>query len=130
MLMPRGSLRISTFGKKVCAAHSLTVALVLMALARVAGGYSRAIVNVAACDGSPPVRALLYTATTANPNFIAAPITDPAAAAAIIARAHGPSGPNRIYLEKLAHWLTCVGETDAHIEQLMQSLPPAPPPPP
>ena len=76
------------------------------------------------CDGSPPVRALLYTATATNPNFTAEPIANPAAAAAIIGRAHGPSGPNRIYLERLAQWLTEVGEADAHIEQLMQLLPP------
>ena len=43
------------------------------------GGYSRAVVEVAPCDGSPPVRALLYTATTDNPNFTADPVAAPCA---------------------------------------------------
>lgn len=86
------------------------------------GGYSRAIVDVHPCDGSPSVQALLYTANTKNPNFTAAPITDAAAAAAIIAQAHGPSGPNREYLEKLAHFLKEVEEENAHVEALMRFM--------
>lgn len=89
------------------------------------GGYSRAVVDVAPSDGSPPFRALLYRGNSANPNFTAAPIRDIPGAAATIATAHGPSGPNRAYLEKLASWLEEVGEDDEHVAALMRHLPDA-----
>lgn len=47
-----------------------------------------------------PIRALLYTGTTDNPNFSMSPSVEDAAA--IIASAVGPSGPNSEYL--LALW--------------------------
>ena len=88
------------------------------------GGYSRAVVQVQPSDGSPSVRALLYTGNSENPNFTPEPIRNVAAAAATIATAHGPSGPNRAYLEHLATWLQEVGEEDEHVAALMRHMPP------
>ncbi|KAJ8603730.1 hypothetical protein CTAYLR_000237 [Chrysophaeum taylorii] len=72
------------------------------------GGYTRAIADVrleGAEDGAS-IRALVYSATIDNPNFVPRFVTDdPAAldeAAAIIATTRGPSGPNNEYLYKLA----------------------------
>jgi len=69
------------------------------------GGYTRKIAEVHLHDGST-VRALVYSATRSNPNFVEhLASTDPAAldeAAAIIAFAKGPSGPNKEYLLLLA----------------------------
>lgn len=58
-------------------------------------------------DGSPvcveaPKRALLYTATTDNPNFSLPSVEE---AANTIASAVGPSGPNRDYLFSLSEYL-------------------------
>ena len=88
------------------------------------GGYSRDIVEVHPAAGGTPVRALVYSATTSNPGFSAEAITDEAAAAKTIAAAHGPSGPNREYLVRMAQWLEEVGETDEHVAALMRELPP------
>ena len=82
------------------------------------GGYTREIVEVTPIDRSEPVQALLYTATPDNPNFERSALTDAAAAAAVIARAHGPSGANSEYLFGLAKFLSSVGVVDAHVENL------------
>lgn len=50
-----------------------------------------------------PTRALLYTATTDNPNFCLSPTLEDAAAT--IASAEGPSGPNHEYLFLLSEYL-------------------------
>jgi len=81
------------------------------------GGYTRAIVEVQRPD-LPSVDALLYTANPSNPNFFMA---EPSEAAAIIATAVGPSGPNLVYFERLAEWLDSVGEVDPHID-LIRSI--------
>lgn len=46
--------------------------------------------------------------------------------AAQIARAHGPSGPNRDYLLNLAAALEAMGVEDAHISDLIRHLPATP----
>jgi cation transport regulator ChaC len=86
------------------------------------GGYTRSVVDVAPADGAPTVRALLYTANAENPGFDARAVADPAAAARTIRDAVGPSGPNRVYLERLAAWLTSMGESDGHVDELMAHL--------
>lgn len=53
-------------------------------------------------------RALLYTATTDNPNFYLSPTLEETAAT--IASAVGPSGPNREYLFFLSEYLEKVGQ--------------------
>jgi cation transport protein ChaC len=92
------------------------------------GGYTREIVTIypqqlAGIPPSPPVRALLYSATPDNPNFDPDALRDVQGAATTIAAAIGPSGPNREYLERLAHWLQEVGERDEHVEAIMRLLP-------
>ena len=97
------------------------------------GGYTREIIEVfpqqlptAGVEEPPqPVRALLYSATSENPGFDPDALHDTSRAAATIGAAHGPSGPNREYLERLAHWLQEVDERDEHVEQLMSLLPAA-----
>mmetsp|Transcript_60867 Transcript_60867/g.135623 ORF Transcript_60867/g.135623 Transcript_60867/m.135623 type:complete len:124 (-) Transcript_60867:245-616(-) len=80
------------------------------------GGYTRAVIQVARPDDpTVTVRALLYTANPANPNFYEAPLEE---AARIITSAVGPSGPNLEYFDRLAEWLTSVGEEDAHIDAI------------
>lgn len=95
------------------------------------GGYTREIIEVYP-QGSPgtagndehvqPVRALLYSATPDNPGFDPKALSDLPSAAATIGSAHGPSGPNREYLERLALWLKEVDEPDEHIEALVGLL--------
>ena len=81
------------------------------------GGYTRDLVEVAPAKGvGPAVRALLYTANPANPNFFPVCLTESLdAAAQIIARAHGPSGPNDEYLYRLSDFLDSVEERDEHV---------------
>jgi cation transport regulator ChaC len=50
------------------------------------------------------VQALLYSGTTDNPNFWLAPTDE---AAAVIAKAVGPSGSSVDYLFSLAEYLRC-----------------------
>ena len=89
------------------------------------GGYTREVIEVYPGDASrPPVRALLYAATPDNPGFRAAALRDLPASARTIGSAHGPSGPNREYLEKMAAWLKEQGEEDTHVEELVRLMPP------
>lgn len=95
------------------------------------GGYTRAVVDIFRADGlngdgggSPaaaaaaaaPKQALLYTATTSNPNFYLSPTVEEAADT--IASAVGPSGPNHEYLFHLAEYLKKVGHPDAYLTEL------------
>jgi cation transport regulator ChaC len=76
------------------------------------GGYTRSVVEVH-CEPQPGdtyvpgeiVQALLYSGTTDNPNFWLAPTDE---AAAVIAKAVGPSGSSVDYLFSLAEYLRCV----------------------
>ena len=87
------------------------------------GGYTRELIDVYPRGESTAVKALLYSATPENPGFCVEMIGDPATASAIIGRAHGPSGPNREYLLKMAQWLEQVEERDDHIEALVRLMP-------
>ena len=96
------------------------VAAVLDALDfREKGGYTRAVVDVHPAGTGAPVRALLYTANPSNPHFY---LPAPQEAAQIIARAIGPSGPNRDYLLNLAEWLAANRLEDEHIRQLCKLM--------
>lgn len=88
------------------------------------GGYTRELIEFQPRDGSPPVSALLYSATPDNPNFTAEAIADQATAAYTIGTAVGPSGPNRDYLLNLSRWLQSVGEADEYIDELVSKMPP------
>jgi cation transport regulator ChaC len=96
------------------------------------GGYTRAVVEVLAADGTA-LRALLYTGNSSNPNLDPAQsIGSTAGIAALIAKAKGPSGPNADYLRKLAAYLRSVGSKDAHVfglerqvEELLRAAPAA-----
>ena len=68
-----------------------------------------------------PVRALLYTANSANPGFCTPTLEE---ASATISTAVGPSGPNRDYLLNLAAWLQVVDEPDEHVAGLVRLLAP------
>jgi cation transport regulator ChaC len=87
------------------------------------GGYVRELVDVTPSDKTrATVRALLYTATPDNPNFFPFAVRDVEAAARIIARTTGPSGPNVDYLYALAQFLQTEGERDAHVEGLTEAV--------
>ena len=82
------------------------------------GGYTKAVVDATSLDGARTVRALIYTANSANPLFMgggALQGTAPAEVAARIHRAVGPSGPNHEYLFALADYLRKVGANDPHV---------------
>eukprot|EP00965_Chrysotila_dentata_P203853 6181987-Pleurochrysis_carterae.AAC.1 len=84
-----------------------------------ARSYTRELVDVFPFKGDgPPVKALLYTGTPDNPNFTPRPISDVEFAAATIAKAVGPSGPNAEYLFELETFLNSVGEHCGYIERL------------
>ena len=87
------------------------------------GGYSRDVVDVeraSADGGAGSVRALVYSATPDNPNFVRPTSID--AAAATVAAAVGPSGPNPEYVFALERWLREVGEEDAHVFELAEAV--------
>ena len=66
------------------------------------------------------MRALVYSATPENPNFVRPTSVD--AAAATVAAAVGPSGPNPEYVFALERWLREVGEEDAHVFELAEAV--------
>jgi cation transport regulator ChaC len=90
-------------------------------------GYLREVTPLHFDDGAQPAGAdgLVYLATEDNAAFLGdAPH---GVIAEQIARAHGPSGPNRDYLLNLAASLEAMGVEDAHIRELVHHLPATPP---
>jgi cation transport protein ChaC len=83
------------------------------------GGYSRSVVDVTTPEGRS-IRALLYAGTVDNPNFNLC--NDLNRVAEIIHTAHGPSGPNKEYLFKLADFLREAGNHDDHVMSLDESV--------
>eukprot|EP00903_Cladosiphon_okamuranus_P010190 g9649.t1 len=98
------------------------------------GGYTRATVDVFPTGGpqqeggggdvsgarsvgasTAPKHAVLYTATTDNPNFSLSCLED---VADTIASAVGPSGRNSEYLFALSEYLQKVGTPDPHLNEL------------
>ncbi|MDJ0840123.1 MAG: gamma-glutamylcyclotransferase [Acidobacteriota bacterium] len=68
----------------------------------------------------PPFQVLVYRASMENPNYLGpAPMRDMARQ---ILHAHGPSGPNREYLERLAQYLEAHDLKDDHVTELARHL--------
>ena len=76
-------------------------------------GYLRLETDISFDDGSDSVLGLVYIATEDNAAFLGAASEQEIARQ--IARAVGPSGPNKDYLIKLAHALKEMGKHDAHV---------------
>lgn len=75
-------------------------------------GYLRLATDISFDDGSA-IEALVYIATEENAAFLGE--ASEMAIAVHIARACGPSGPNRDYLFALAQALRDMGKQDAHV---------------
>jgi len=84
------------------------------------GGYRRLRVAIELATGRVP--GLLYQAREDNPNYLG-----PASLAAIatqVAGAHGPSGSNREYVERLARALRELGAEDDHVFGVKERIDP------
>jgi cation transport regulator ChaC len=84
------------------------------------GGYARHDVDVHVHGRGSPLRALVYIATEANPEYLGP--AAPAAIAAQIRNARGPSGPNVEYLLRLAEALHAIDVEDEHVHGLVDAL--------
>jgi cation transport regulator ChaC len=85
------------------------------------GGYERHFATVRRDDGLVIAeQALVYVATRDNPNWGGPAPTDEIAR--IIARSHGPSGPNIEYLLRLAQWLREIDALDEHVFELERAV--------
>jgi|SRR5579859_1257703 len=88
------------------------------------GGYERHEVDVhvrgAAGEAGRTLRALMYVATAANPEYLG-PAADDALAAQIRA-SHGPSGSNTEYVLRLAEALRAIDAHDDHVFALADAL--------
>lgn len=82
------------------------------------GGYERHRVRLETREGLE-LESLVYMAGPANPHYLSSPLEE---IAAVVRSAHGPSGSNRDYLQRLAEALTEAGEQDAHVAELMRLL--------
>lgn len=88
---------------------------------REVAGYDVHRLPVTLRDGRTLTHCLVYVATRDNPWFLGpAPIAEMAEQ---IAHSVGPSGPNRVYLERLAAALTAMDVEDAHVHGLVRALP-------
>lgn len=84
------------------------------------GGYTRETLTFHPRNSSKPHMVLAYHATTDNPNYLG-----PAGDQEIVAQirdAHGPSGPNREYLERLGAFLIENELEDEHVTTLCRLL--------
>ncbi len=82
-------------------------------------GYLRLRTQILLDDGNP-VSGLVYIATEYNPAFLG--VASEREIARQIARAEGPSGPNRDYLLNLAHALRELGTYDEHVFDIERHL--------
>jgi len=83
--------------------------------------YTRRVVEVTCQRSGDTVNALLYSGTVDNPNFWWGDDgcgLDLDRAAAIVASAVGPSGPNVDYLRNLSAFLDAEGHSDSHVSDL------------
>lgn len=82
------------------------------------GGYDTRTVQVVPRHGGAAINALVYIGTTDNPHYINAEPLE--AAAAIIARSAGPSGPNHVYLFNLVEAMRHIApeHADDHLTDL------------
>jgi cation transport protein ChaC len=84
----------------------------------VRGGYRPTLLPVATPQG--PLRALVFAANLEHPEHVGELPLDETVAT--IARAAGPLGTNRDYLEQLARQLDCLGLVDDYIRILMAEV--------
>eukprot|EP00047_Mylnosiga_fluctuans_P013213 m.30144 g.30144 ORF g.30144 m.30144 type:complete len:192 (+) comp4749_c0_seq2:2107-2682(+) len=87
------------------------------------GGYERMELEVLPHNNSKtPVRALVYTCTDANSNWLGPAAED--AIALQVFHSTGPSGPNREYVLKLAEAMRSIapGVRDAHLDAIEDHL--------
>jgi cation transport regulator ChaC len=83
------------------------------------GGYERHRVTLETREG-PLQEALVYLAGPTNPHYVG-PLTLEEIAA-VVRSAHGPSGSNREYVQRLAEALAQAGEQDPHVTELVRLL--------
>jgi cation transport regulator ChaC len=84
------------------------------------GGYARHEVDFHEAHAGEPVRALVYIATEANPEYLGpAPLGE---LVAQIQRARGPSGANVEYVIRLAEALRALDAEDEHVFTLASAL--------
>jgi cation transport protein ChaC len=76
--------------------------------------------TLATLEDGAAVEALIYAIDRRHPQYAGA--LDPARQAAIIARAEGPAGSNRAYLEATADHLAELGIADPEVEALSRRL--------
>jgi cation transport regulator ChaC len=86
------------------------------------GGYTRREIEVLAGAEATPHTASVYIALAGNPHWLGA--AAPLEIARHIGRAHGPSGPNREYLLRLARALQDLGPGDEHVCELVALVTP------
>jgi cation transport protein ChaC len=84
----------------------------------VRGGYRPTLLPLATPQGS--VRAVVFAANVDHPEHIGELPLDETAA--IIARAEGPLGSNRDYLDQLARQLDCLGLHDDYVHELHERV--------
>jgi cation transport protein ChaC len=83
------------------------------------GGYERHFVQLETRE-PPSLEALVYLAGPTNPHYLGPATLEEIAA--VVRSAHGPSGSNRDYVQKLAEALAQAGEQDAHVTELVRLL--------
>ncbi len=83
------------------------------------GGYERHMLRLETRE-QPIPEALVYLAGPTNAHYAGpAPLEE---IAAVVRSAHGPSGSNRDYVQRLAEALAQAGEDDAHVTELVRLL--------
>ncbi|MFL5344023.1 MAG: gamma-glutamylcyclotransferase [Hyalangium sp.] len=83
------------------------------------GGYQRIMAQLETREPSP-LEALVYVAGPSNPHYLGPASLEEIAA--VVRSAHGPSGSNREYVQRLAEALAQAGEHDAHVTELARLL--------
>jgi cation transport regulator ChaC len=86
------------------------------------GGFERdeVVVHAPAGRGRIALRALVYVATAANPNYLGPASLEEIAQQ--VAGARGPSGPNREYVLELARALRAMRARDDHVFDLAERV--------
>lgn len=83
------------------------------------GGYARHMLRLETRE-LPIPEALVYVAGPTNPHYLGPASLEEIAQ--VVRTAHGPSGSNRDYVQRLAEALAQAGEQDAHVTELARLL--------
>ncbi|HEX8704681.1 MAG TPA: gamma-glutamylcyclotransferase [Myxococcaceae bacterium] len=83
------------------------------------GGYERHMLRLETRE-LPIPEALVYLAGPTNPHYAGPASVEEIAA--VVRTAHGPSGSNRDYVQRLAEAIAQAGEQDAHVTELARLL--------